>query len=109
MPCRCRLDELFMLPRLLFNFSLPWVLREAQIGGSTPLVIIFLLLLLVIKSHLTLCKPMNCDPPITSVHGNSQAKILEFVVISLLGDFPDPGLEPMSPAWQENSEPPGKP
>ena len=109
MPCRDMLDELFTLPRLLFNFSLSWVLREAQIGGSTPLVIIFLLLLLVIKSHLPLCNPMNCDPPISSVHGNSQAKILECVAISLLGDCPDPGLEPMSPAWQVNSEPAGKP
>ena len=109
MPCRCRLDELFMLPRLLFNFSLPWVLREAQIGGSTPLVIIFLLLLVVTKLYLTLHNPMNCDPPISSVHGNSQAKVLERVAISLLGDLPDPGLAPTSPAWQVNSEPPGKP
>ena len=82
--------------------------RATQIGGSTTPVITFLLFL-VTTSHLTLRNPMTCDPPICSVHRISQAKILECVAISLLRDLPDPGLEPMSPAWQANSEPPGKP
>ena len=33
------------------------------------------------KSCLTLCDPMDCSPPGSSVHGNSQARILEWVVI----------------------------
>ena len=34
------------------------------------------------KSHLTLCDPMDCSPPGSSVHEISQARILEWVVIS---------------------------
>ena len=30
----------------------------------------------------TLRKPMDCGPPVTTVHGIFQAKILEWVVIS---------------------------
>ena len=37
---------------------------------------------LVAKSCLTLCNPMNCSPPGSSVHGISQARILEWVAIS---------------------------
>ena len=32
------------------------------------------------------CKPMDCSPPGFSVHGISQARILELVVISSPGD-----------------------
>ena len=45
---------------------------------------------------------MDCSPPGTSVHGTSQTRILEWVVISFSrGSFldpPDPGIEPVSPA-----------
>ena len=34
------------------------------------------------KSCLTLCDPMGCSPPGSSVHGISQARILEWVAIS---------------------------
>ena len=37
----------------------------------------------VTQSCLTLCDPMNCSPPGSSVHGISQARILEWVAISL--------------------------
>ena len=37
---------------------------------------------LVTKSHLTLCHPMDCSPPGSSVRGISQARILEWVAIS---------------------------
>ena len=36
----------------------------------------------VAKSRLTLCAPMDCSPPGSSVHGISQARILEWVVTS---------------------------
>ena len=35
-----------------------------------------------LQSHLTLCDPMDCSPPGFSVHGISQARILEWVAIS---------------------------
>ena len=37
---------------------------------------------LVAKLCLTLCDPMDCSPPGSSVHGMSQARILEWVTIS---------------------------
>ena len=42
----------------------------------------------------TLCDPMDSSPPGSSVHGISQAGILEWVAISIL---PEPGIEPSSP------------
>ena len=61
---------------------------------------------------LTLCDPIDSSPPGSSVHGISQARILEWVAISSPGDLPNPGIEPGSPALQAESllsEPPGKP
>ena len=54
-------------------------------------------LVLVARSCPTLCNPMDCSPPGSSVHGISQARILEWVAISFSPwDLPDPGLEPVS-------------
>ena len=39
----------------------------------------------VAQSCLTLCSPMDCSPPGSSVHGIFQARILEWVAISLSG------------------------
>ena len=36
----------------------------------------------VTKSCLTLCNPMHCSPPGSSVHGLFQARVLEWVAIS---------------------------
>ena len=47
------------------------VSRELQSSGD-----------LVLKLHLTLCDPMNCSLPVSSVHGISQARILEWIAIS---------------------------
>ena len=49
---------------------------------------------------------MDCSPPGYSVHGISQARILERVAISFPGDLPDPGIEPRSPALQADLLPP---
>ena len=42
---------------------------------------------LVAKLYLTLCNPMDCIPPESSVHGILQARILEWIVISFQGIF----------------------
>ena len=43
----------------------------------------------------TLCKPMDCSPPGSSVHGTLQARGLEKVAISFLqGIFPTQGSNP---------------
>ena len=48
-----------------------------------------------VKSCLTLCDPMECSLPGSSIHGIFQVRILEWVAIPPPGDLPDPGIEPM--------------
>ena len=58
------------------------------------------------------CDPMDGGPPGSSVHGVSQARILEWVAIPSSGDPPDPGIEAGSPELQADSflsESPRKP
>ena len=47
---------------------------------------------------LSLCDPMDCSPPGSSVHWIFQARILECVVIPTPGDLPKPGIKTVSPA-----------
>ena len=45
----------------------------------------------------TLCDPMDCSPPGSSVHGISEAGILEWVAIFFYsGELPDLGFKPTS-------------
>ena len=72
-------------------------------------------------SHLclTLCDPMDYSTPGSSVHGISQARILEYSDQSRIlkpfpspGDLPNPGIEPTSPVLVGGfftTEPSGKP
>ena len=60
----------------------------------------------------TLCDPVDCSPPGSSVHVIFQARILRWAAIPSPGDLPNPGIKARSPAWQADSlpsEPPGKP
>ena len=69
-------------------------------------------LCLVVQSCLTLCNPMDCSPPGSSVHGIRQAKILEWLAMPSSRGLPKPGIKPRSPTLQADSlpcEPPGKP
>jgi len=52
---------------------------------------------------------MDYSSPGSSVHGILQARILEWVAIPFSRDLPYPGIEPRSPAVQEDSLPPVKP
>ena len=61
------------------------------------------MLCLVTQSCLTLCDPMDCGPPGSSVHGNLQARIPEQVPCPPPGDLPNPGIKLRSPALQVNS------
>ena len=56
-------------------------------------------------SVLTLCDPMDCGPPRSSVHGSFQARILEWVAFPPPGDLPNLGFAVMSPELQEDSLP----
>ena len=76
-------------PRIeLTSPALQIFLTTEQLGK--PLIC---LLCLVTQSCLTLFNPMNCSPPGSSVHGLSQARLLEWVAISS-GIFPTQGSNP---------------
>ena len=62
-------------------------------------------LVLVAQLCLTVCSPMDCSPPGSSVHGIFQARILEWVAISFSRGSPNQGIEPRSPALQVDSLP----
>ncbi|XDA79922.1 hypothetical protein R6Z07M_009883 [Ovis aries] len=68
--------------------------------------------MLVAQSCLTLCDPMDCSPPGSSVHGNSAGKNTGVGnPLPSPGNLRYPGVEPGSPALQADSlpsEPPGK-
>ena len=56
--------------------------------------------------------PTLCDPMVFTVHGILQARILEWVAFPFSRDFPNPGIQPRSPALQVDSllaETQGKP
>ena len=58
---------------------------------------------LVAQLCLTLCNPMDCSPPDSSVHEIFQARILEWVAISFSRGSSQPRIEPGSPALQADS------
>ena len=58
-------------------------------------------LLLLLLSHYVMSNswyPMDCSPPGSSVHGISQARILEWIAISFSRGF-SPGIKPQSLAF----------
>ena len=69
----------------------------------------------LLQSYPTLCDPMDCSPPASSVHEILQARILEWVAMSFSRELPDPGIKPRSPAFPAlvggffTIMPPGKP
>ena len=68
--------------------------------------------MLVAQSCPTLCYPMVCSPPGSSVHEFSRQEYWSGLPFPSPGELPDPGIEPRSPALQAGSlpsEPPGKP
>ena len=64
-------------------------------------------------SHVRLfCDPIDRSSPGSSVHGISQARVLEWLPFPSPGNLPDPGIKPISLALAGGfltTEPPGKP
>ena len=63
---------------------------------------------LCIQLHPTLCSPVDCSPPGSSVQGIFQARILEPFAFPTLGNLPDQGLDMgllRSLHWQADSLP----
>ena len=68
-----------------------------------------------LQSYPTLCDPMDCSPPGSSVHGILQARIWSGLPFSPPGDLLDPEIKfesPASPVLADGffiTEPPSKP
>ena len=60
----------------------------------------------VAQSYPTLCNPMDCSPPGSSVHGILQTRMLEWVAISSPRDLPNLGIQPGCPELKADSLPP---
>ena len=58
---------------------------------------------LVTQSLPTLCDPMDCSPPVSSVGGILQARVLEWIAISFSSGSSHPEIAPGSPALQADS------
>ena len=64
----------------------------------------------VAQSCLTLCDPMDCSLPGSSVHGFSRQEYWSGLPFPSPGDLSNPGIEPDAPALQKrlSTEPPGQ-
>ena len=61
-----------------------WTAREGEVTQSCP----------------TLCDPVDCSPPGSSIHGILQAKYWNGLPFPCPGDIPNPGIELRSPTLQ---------
>ena len=89
------------------------VFHKLPAGSSTVLLVASSTFVVESLSCLRLlCDRIDRSPPGSSVHGISQATVLEWVVISFSRKSLDPGIEPTSPALASRfftTEPPEKP
>ena len=59
----------------------------------------------VAQSCPTLCDPMDCSLPGSSVHGIFQARVWSGLLFPSPGDLPDSKIEPGSPTFQADALP----
>ena len=59
----------------------------------------------VAQSCPTLCDPKDCGPSGSSIHGISQARIMQGLPFPPPGDLSNPAIKPLSLAWQIDSLP----
>ena len=86
-----------LLPQSLKDCSVNTVIINSTVNSSC--------FYLAVKSCLTLCNPMDCSPPGSSVHGIFQARILEWVAIFSSRGSSQPRDQTTSPALQVDSLP----
>ena len=79
-----------------FSLSPSRVLSKTSrnVENHTIYVVKWKVKVLVPQLCLTLCDLMDYSPPVSSVHGILQARILEYISSPFSTDLPDPGIEP---------------
>ena len=87
-------------PRLICILTRPLWIICLYLGGCdnwpSGSLVLCVVLCYGAQLCLTLCGPLNCSPPGSSVHGILQERILECVASPLPGALSDPGIEPKS-------------
>ena len=71
-----------------------WGLSYIYMSLSIYITLCYAVLCLVTQSCPTLCDPMDCSPPSSSVHAGLQARILEWLPCPPPGIFPTEGSNP---------------
>ena len=61
------------------------------------------MLALVAQLHTALCDPLDCSPPVSSVHGILKQEYWRGLPFSSEGDLSGPGIKPDSPTLQADS------
>ena len=96
------------------NWSIQWWWNFLEYICSVCAVKVGVWVCSVAQSCLTLCDPMDCSLPGSSVHQILQARIQKCLPFPPSGCLPNPGIEPASPlspalaGWFFTTEPPGK-
>ena len=101
-PALSRTPRLGSLRIFLQEQNAPWE-QTCSKGGSVCSVF---------QLCMTLCDPMDCSLPGSSVHGSLRQEYCSGLPFPSPGDCPDPGIKPSSPALRADalpSEPLGKP
>ena len=98
----CVLDHIlkqicfFCSTAIIKSFQTPmvWITNPKKVGfifvlliysiiwKNSPVLVQLINMCVPAQSCLTLCNPMNCGPPASSIHGILQSKVLEWVAIS---------------------------
>ena len=84
------------------------ILSRVPCAIQQTLIIYFIYPVLCLVAQLcpTLCNPMDCSPPGSSVHGDSPGKNTGVDCHALFqGNLPNPGFEPRSPTLRADSLP----
>ena len=77
LPTMVRLVKAMVFPVVMYGCQ-SWTVKKAESESE------------VTQSCLTLCDPMDCSLPGSSIHEIFQAGVLEWVAISFSRDLPDP-------------------
>ena len=90
---------------IIYNSRVVSLIQDWQTHGMYYFRLCNTCACLAAQSGLTLCDPMGCGPPGSSVHGILQARILTGLPSPPPGDLPNPGIKRWSPALQADSLP----
>ena len=100
-----------IIPKLHFKLFIVQKRLTSTAFFSSMAFLLVSELVLVAQSCPTLCDPMDCSLPTSSVYGILQARILEWIDIPFSRGSSRPRIELRSPTLQADalpSEPPGK-